>query len=442
MTVGQIDFLDVQPSPQDSSLDTIAELMFGLMMRNMASAGLVFVDPLVLASRSKPGGILASPSYPADRNNPAEQDYVYNWKRDAAIVAMEIAADGVPMDPARAAAHLADYVEFATECQANAALDQAKFTIEAQPFPSWPAQTDGPALQTLSLISAFPKLDAGSEGPARAIADKNTDFLLTVYSDPTTSLWEEVKGYSFFARAVQLRCFEELKSQGYGMKKPANVDNVIASLQSDLVGHWSGNYYLTFSPLADTGSHGVYDPNIDIVMACIYGAIDPTDPKLLATAAKVRGQWADDGSPYQYPIDRADRVLGIGPLLGRYPGDTYDGDGTDPTQGHPWAPCTCNFAQLYYELAKAIIAGAPVPNDPLAQPFLAQIGVDPSTPSTDAVAALRQAGDRMLYAIVYHSDNLQLSEQFDRTTGYEKSVSNLSWSYAAFLSAVRTRKQI
>ncbi len=30
-------------------------------------------------------------------------------------------------------------------------------------------------------------------------------------------------------------------------------------------------------------------------------------------------------------------------------------------------------------------------------------------------------------------------EQFDATTGYEKSVSNLSWSYAAFLSAVRAR---
>jgi hypothetical protein len=29
--------------------------------------------------------------------------------------------------------------------------------------------------------------------------------------------------------------------------------------------------------------------------------------------------------------------------------------------------------------------------------------------------------------------------QFDATTGYEKSVSNLSWSYASFLSAVPAR---
>jgi hypothetical protein len=39
-------------------------------------------------------------------------------------------------------------------------------------------------------------------------------------------------------------------------------------------------------------------------------------------------------------------------------------------------------------------------------------------------------------------DNLELSEQFDATTGYEKSVSNLSWSYASFLSAVRVRTAI
>ena len=39
-------------------------------------------------------------------------------------------------------------------------------------------------------------------------------------------------------------------------------------------------------------------------------------------------------------------------------------------------------------------------------------------------------------ALIFHSDRLELSEQFDRTTGFEKSVANLTWSYAAFLSAV------
>ena len=45
----------------------------------------------------------------------------------------------------------------------------------------------------------------------------------------------------------------------------------------------------------------------------------------------------------------------------------------------------------------------------------------------------------MLRAVIYHSDNLELSEQFDGVSGYEKSVRNLTWSYAAFLSAVRAK---
>ncbi len=45
----------------------------------------------------------------------------------------------------------------------------------------------------------------------------------------------------------------------------------------------------------------------------------------------------------------------------------------------------------------------------------------------------------MLQAIIYHSDNLELSEQFESASGYEKSVRDLTWSYAAFLSAVRAK---
>jgi glucoamylase len=80
-----------------------------------------------------------------------------------------------------------------------------------------------------------------------------------------------------------------------------------------------------------------------------------------------------------------------------------------------------------------------VPSDPVAAPFLAQVQIEAGTSTADAAAALRAAGDRMLHAVVYHSDNLELSEQFDRDTGYTRSVSNLTWSYAAFLSAVRAR---
>ena len=166
-----------------------------------------------------------------------------------------------------------------------------------------------------------------------------------------------------------------------------------------------------------------YDPNIDIVSASVYGAIPYTDTKLLATAAQLRGQWADAGSPEQYPINAADRALGIGPLLGRYPGDTYDGDMADNTNilgKHPWALCTCNLAELYYGLANEIAKSQAVPIDAFSGTFFSQIGVTTNTPVAAVVSSLQNAGDAMLRAVIYHSDGLELSEQFDGVSGLRR----------------------
>ena len=185
-----------------------------------------------------------------------------------------------------------------------------------------------------------------------------------------------------------------------------------------------------------------YDPNIDIVMAAIYGAVAITDTRLLATAAMLRSQWADPASTYFYPINGADQQRLIGPMLGRYPGDVYDGDTDAQVGDHPWAVSTANFAELYYRLARQVTTAGTVPLDNLSAGFFSQIGINASTTPAAAAAALQAAGDQMLQAVLFHSDNFELSEQFDATSGYEKSVSNLSWSYASFLSAVRARNAI
>ena len=60
------------------------------------------------------------------------------------------------------------------------------------------------------------------------------------------------------------------------------------------------------------------------------------------------------------------RGRGIGPLLGRYPGDVYDGDTDSEVGDHPWAVSTANFAELYYRLAKQITTAGTVPLDSLS----------------------------------------------------------------------------
>ena len=78
----------VRPAVVESSLAALAPYMFWLMFRNVASDGLVFQDPEHAGVLSQPGCVLASPSWENSATQ-VTQDYVYNWTRDAAVVAIE-----------------------------------------------------------------------------------------------------------------------------------------------------------------------------------------------------------------------------------------------------------------------------------------------------------------------------------------------------------------
>lgn len=358
---------------------------------------------------------------------------------------------------------MSDYINFADACQQNAPPHEfsiACFRIDGQPrcdpgFQNcWSAQSDGPALQTLAILDSYQSLDAATKATARTVIERNLRYLLNPsadndppnvpgYQSKTDSPWEEEYGYSFYARAVQLKCLRATKDHPYDITVPANLDDAIAWLAGKVSAHWTGEYYATFEPgtaidPAPADKHRApYDPNSDILMACLYGAVAVTDERLLATAAAIRDVYTDPTTGY--PINQDDEKLGYGPLIGRYPGDYYDGDVNDsPTnKDHPWILCSCNLAEIYCRLATAIEQGAPIPTDPMLERFYEQIQL-PSPPDEQAaITSLRGAGGRILRAVIYHSDNLELSEQLDQSTGFQKSVSNLTWSYAAFLSVVR-----
>jgi glucoamylase len=436
-------------TPDTVDPPALVPFMYALMLRNIATDGFVFSDPQAPGDPTKdsrPGAIIAAPSFPADTPG-VDQDYVFNWVRDGAITALEVAAADQPF-PGGTNETLNDYVRFAELCRSNAwpTPGHACFTIAGESRP-WTEQNDGPALQCVTVLAAYDRLDPDVQKTASALVNANVAFLLDVYRQPTTNLWEEHQGYSFFARSAQLRCFEAILATTVpGIDKPNELQEAAGWLRQAIAGHWNGSTYI--SVLADRGDGAPsaqdpvtdgYDPNIDIVQACVYGAVPCTDTKLLATAAQLRAQWEPGGNAY-YPINGDDAALGFGPMFGRYPGDVYDGDVAYPVLGgHPWALCTSNVAELHYRLAREISTTGRIPFDDLSAPFFAQSGVDASTPAGTAAAALVATGDAMVRAVIHHSDHLELSEQFDGTTGYERSVHNLTWSYAAYLSAMRAR---
>jgi glucoamylase len=433
--MGALQYGLVRPALAQSNLTAAAQYMFWLMFRNVASDGLVFEDPVNTGVVSKPGCVLASPSWENSVSH-VSQDYVYNWTRDAAIVAMELAVGPLPTNQP-----LIDYVNFAQTCQGSGGdFDRGAFLINGTPR-NWTDQTDGPALQTLAILQLFAQLDAPTQAVASAVVAANLNFLQNAYQGQTYNLWEEEYGASFFARSVQLRCFQAIAANSVGIAVPGWLSTAVPWLQNALDSHWNGQYYQSMLPVP-ADYRAPYDPNIDIVMAAIYGAVLLTDTRLLATAALLRSQWADPASAYFYPINGADQQRGLGPMLGRYPGDVYDGDTDAQVGDHPWAVSTANLAELYYRLAKQVTTAGTVPLDGLSAAFFSQIAIGASTTPAAAAAALQSAGDQMLQAVLFHSDHLELSEQFDAITGFEKSVANLSWSYASFLSAVRARNAV
>ena len=450
LEMAKLQYSLVKLAVAQSDLASIGPYMFWLMFRNVASDGLVFETPPDNISQpsppvqSQPGCILASPTW-ENTGADVNQDYIFNWTRDSAVVAVELAAAPPPTNQP-----LIDYVQFAQTCQNSASasghFDRASFIINGTPR-NWSDQTDGPALQTLAILQMYAQLDAPTQAVAGAVIAANLSFLQNAYQGETVNLWEEETGASFFARSVQLECFQAITSNTLGIGVPGWLSTAIPWLQNVLSSHWNGQYYQSLLPAPPPSDpKSPYDPNIDIVLAAIYGAVPVTDTKLLATAAQLRSQWADPASPNYYPINGNDQKLSsgpVGPMLGRYPGDTYDGDTADPsTRDHPWAISTASFAALYYRLAQAVTTTGTVPLDSLSAAFFSQIGVDASTTPKDAAASLERYGDQMMQALVYHSDHFELSEQFDAWTGYEKSVSNLSWSYAAFLLALRAKSAI
>ena len=139
---------------RQTNLDGLGFYMLLLMLRNVTTAGFVVEDPMPPHSYSLPGCVIAAPSFPA--NTPGvDQDYVFNWVRDAAITMIEIAEAKLPAIAGGVDA-LGDYVSFARLCYDNAqpSKGHACFTVSGQSR-QWTEQSDGPALQTLALLRAY-----------------------------------------------------------------------------------------------------------------------------------------------------------------------------------------------------------------------------------------------------------------------------------------------
>jgi len=141
----------------------------------------------------------------------------------------------------------------------------------------------------------------------------------------------------------------------------------------------------------------------------------------------------------------------MGPAIGRYPEDHYDGRTIDGL-GNPWFLTTHAMAEYYLRLRGELKARGELRITELSRPFFEAVvredlsrrsRVRLGDPTYESVLkALQERSDAFIRRAKFHTgEGGHQSEQFNRVHGQMQGARDLTWSYASFLSLRRIREK-
>jgi glucoamylase len=381
------------------------------------------------------GSVLASPAI-ADWN--PEPDYFFHWIRDSAIV-MRVVADLMEDAPDENARRhwrglFEDFVRFSlalTALDGAAFLDRKSFrdetredyrkflrpdaeiaelagdTLLGEPrfnpdgsidvFRWSRPQYDGPALRAIACLRYLAAGGEESDETARVLR-RDLDFTILHAGECCIGQWEEAdeNTHHYYVALAQLGAVVH----GHAWIDAATRTAVEHKLRECLAQHWSEQHqvYMAIRP----ARAGTADDLVDAaaLLAVLdadlpHGPHSIVDPRVQQTFAVIEDVFARE-----FPIN-AGRTA---PALGRSRKDRYFGGGA-------WYPTTLAAASLCYRLARR-----------------------------DERHEWLTRGDAYMATVrALTPDDGSLSEQVDRVTGKQTSARDLTWSYAAFISAALLR---
>lgn len=372
-------------------------------------------------------------------------------------------------------------------------LGEPKFEVDGTPFTgSWGRpQRDGPALRALTLIHYLREYNAShptlwtssladnffspfyeASMPPTSAIKADLEYVSHYWNQSGFDLWEEVEGLHFFTLMVSARslregsqlarAFDDLGAADWYTLQAGYIENLLSKFWNKQKSHlvetlWSKRSGLDCGlllgslhalPSQDSGDDAVYAPWSDEILA-----------SLLALAQDQRDRFPINSSPWSSSdadedadIEDEQPFEGVG--LGRYPEDRYNGY-TTTTRGNPWFLCTSSAAEVLFRTSSHISMSSTLTISSTSLPFykalLASSSLDVNEgvyKRSDAlfhsiVERLGVVGDQFLSVVRSHVDaEGSMSEQFDKETGFMTGARDLTWSYGAFLQAVRARKNM
>ncbi|CAI7627973.1 unnamed protein product [Penicillium discolor] len=415
------------------------------ILDNIGSAG-------AYAANAKPGIVVASPST-------SDPDYYYTWTRDSALVFKTLVdmfknGDSALLDVIEEYISAQAYIQTVSNpsgaLSGGTGLGEPKFNADETAFTgSWGRpQRDGPALRATALISFGQWLiDNGYTTYATDIVwpvvRNDLSYVAQYWNQTGFDLWEEVSGSSFFTVAAQHRALVEGSTFASQVGSSCSycesqAPQVLCFLQS----FWTGSYILAnfgggrSGKDANTllGSIETFDPEA----GCDDTTFQPCSARALANHKAVT-----DSFRSIYSVNSG-IAAGKAVSVGRYPEDSY-------YNGNPWYLCTLAAAEQLYDAIYTWnrIGSLTITSVSLSffQDLYSSAATGTYSSSSDTyssiVAAVKAYADGYVSIVEQYTPSTgSLSEQFSKSDGSPLSASDLTWSYAALLTANERRNAI
>jgi glucoamylase len=398
-----------------------------------------------------PGIVVASPSK-------SDPDYFFTWTRDAGLT-IKCLVDQFIAGRSNLEGTIQDYINAQGVLQGvnnpsgglcNGGLGEPKYNVDETAFTgNWGRpQRDGPALRATAMIAYARDLLSKGQNASVAniiwpIVSNDLSYVSQYWNQTGFDLWEEVNSASFFTTASQYRALVEGSALAASLGKTcphcdSQAPQVLCLLQS----YWTGSYVRSNTGGGRTGK----DANsllasihlFDRSTGCDAKTFQPCSDKALANHKSVV-----DSFRSIYEINS-----GIGPgkgvAVGRYAEDVYQG-------GHPWYLAVFAAAEQLYDAVYQWKQQGSIAITSTSLSFFqdvypsAAIGsyASGSPTFTSIVNAVTAYADGfMANAQKYTPQDGGLAEQYSRSNGSPLSAVDLTWSYAAFLTALNSRKAI
>ncbi|KFY81068.1 hypothetical protein V499_00141 [Pseudogymnoascus sp. VKM F-103] len=385
------------------------------------------------------GLVIASPS----KSNP---DYWYTWTRDSALVFKYIFDRFQSGYTASLQTQLQNYIVAQAKIQGvsnpagslsdGSGLGEAKYYVDMSPYTGgWGRpQRDGPGLRAAVLI-----------GYGNWLVDNG--YTATAQNQGGFDLWEEVNGNSFFTTAAQHRALVEgIQFAARIGKTCNNCATVAPQILCYQQSYWtsSGNYIVSNLNVnngrsgKDANSILTSIHNFDPAAGCDASTFQPCSDRALANHKAVT-----DSFRSIYSINSG-IPQGVAVAVGRYAEDTYYG-------GNPWYLNTFAAAEQLYDAVYQWNRIGSLTITSVSLNFFkdiypsAAVGTYASSTATftSIISATKTYADGyMAKAQQYTPSNGALAEQYSRSNGAPLSAADLTWSYAALLSAADRRAGI